>query len=315
MINYAQMKVNQIRQELVDSGLYDEGSIYSTTGKSNLVKMHKAMLEQRENLNIEEEVPFDEEEEILEELTSATIKANATINENETDDQEEKQITYGGEEWSQYVMNQFQPGELDPKGNPRINGLRRVTNNLLGPIVFSGPVEIQANLEPESIGRACVIGEVRIAWADNHNDIRVFRDAGGSWVGNTSDEFAIYPEAMAATRAESRALRKALCIDKVSADEISDKDASEVVQQYTNKNVDEEWGSDGPISQTQQRAIQTLCERLNIDVVKFINSGNDTYENINDVNRLTAAKMLERLNQYQNASAIEIPEEIKLEKE
>ena len=44
-------------------------------------------------------------------------------------------------EWNDYVMSMFTDKEMY-NGNPLVNGLRRVAEVVLGPIVYSGPTQV-----------------------------------------------------------------------------------------------------------------------------------------------------------------------------
>jgi len=86
--------------------------------------------------------------------------------------------------------------------------------------------------------------------------------------------FAVFPESIAETRAEGRALRRALRINVVCADELTKKDTAAIVQQQkVSKPTTGEWEEESPITDQQINTIQLMCNRLGIDVTKFINSG------------------------------------------
>lgn len=278
MIDYTKLKAAELRKLLIESGC-NPNEIAQLKGKTQLVQAHKMITSQLSLMDEPEEEDDDE-------------------------------IMYGDPKWHDAVMTHFTPDELDQAGHPKINGLRRVTSVIIGPIISSGVKRLFPATE-EGPGRASAIVEVAVAWMHNREDIRVFSSCAGAWLGNTDDEFAVFPEAMAETRAEARALRKILGLNTVTADETTTKDTAEVVEQYVDKTVTGEYGQDGPISDYQKAMINTLCSRLNIDIAKFINSGNETYNSINDVNRLQAANMIKHLNKYQT-DKIEIPGEIKL---
>ena len=63
------------------------------------------------------------------------------------------------------------------------------------------------------------------------------------------------------------------------------------------------------ISNDQIRFMDTKCKQLNIDVVKFINMGSESYKSVEDVKKKTASKMLSILNEYQTKNK-ETPEDI-----
>ena len=129
------------------------------------------------------------------------------------------------------------------------------------------------------------------------------------WHGNTDDLFCAHPVATASTRAEGRALRKALKVKCLAAEELAKKDIASIVRQTVQKPTDGEWRENDPISNPQINFIDAKCKQLDIDVVAFINSGENSYESIQDVSKETASKMLGLLNEYQTKNK-SIPKEV-----
>jgi len=52
-----------------------------------------------------------------------------------------------------------------------------------------------------------------------------------------------------------------------------------------------------------------LCQRLNVDVTKFLNSGEQKYTNVKQISKDEAGKFLATINEYQQNKQ-RIPEEI-----
>ncbi len=219
---------------------------------------------------------------------------------------------YGTEKWDDYVMGQFREGEVftDSKSGRKsvtCAGLRRVTSQILGNIVSSRPTSVTAATDPNSPGRATVVFEIVIDWMGS-GELRTFADVADVWHGNTDDLFCAHPAATAATRAEGRALRKALMIKCLAAEELARKDVAAIVRQTVpQKPSDGEWKEDDSISVAQINFIGAKCSQLDVNVMKFVNIGTETYSNITEVSKKTAKKMLGVLNKYQTGSE-EIPE-------
>ncbi len=214
--------------------------------------------------------------------------------------------------WHSYVMSHFLVDELD-NGAPKVEGLRRVTQQLIGRIVSSGPVQVFPSTDSIGPGRATVVYQVEILPVGG--TLLTFREVADSCAGNTDPEFVKYPVAIASTRAEARALRKALQIKVVSADEMVNTSVpDEITNNSVNKMVQEETGNDlneyELITDSQIKVVGALCERLGIDVSKFINSGEKTYESIERVPKATAARMIKKLSLFQK-DMNEIPVAIK----
>ena len=222
--------------------------------------------------------------------------------------QEDLMPAYGSEDWNEYVMSKFENGELFD-GNPTCAGLRRVAEELLGTIVVSRPSQVFPATESDGPGRATVVFEVVIDWMDS-GQMRTFADVADVWHGHTDDLFCAHPAATASTRAEGRALRKALKVKCLAAEELTrKKDVESIVRQTVQTPTDGEWKEEDAISTPQINFVDAKCKQLNIDVMGFVNSGTDSYETIKDVSKKTASKMLGVLNEYQNKSK-DIPENI-----
>ena len=112
-------------------------------------------------------------------------------------------------DWNDYVLGLFADNELFD-GRPTCAGLRRVSELVLGQIVSSKPTQIFPPSSGDEVGRSTVVWEVVFG------DGSVFSDVADSWEGNTDDMFCVFNTATAATRAEGRALRKALRLRTVS---------------------------------------------------------------------------------------------------
>lgn len=229
---------------------------------------------------------------------------------------------YGSFEWDEYVMSMFKEHELID-GNPTVVGLRRIAEKLLGPIIDSGPIQVQANMPETTVGRAtCTYSVTFYPWRVNSEELatdggfnkRVFRASADSFVGNTDGVYAVFPVAIAETRAEARALRRALLIKNVSHDELTKESVSTFTLENTLKNSKSEngseWDEEQKISSTQIAFLEKKTDLLGINLEKFINSGENKYSSIDKVSRGTAAKMIERINQYQTET-LPIPAEIK----
>lgn len=327
MIDYSELKVSDIKNMLVSNGLITEEEAKNIKGKGAWVGKHQELMMNTDHMS-----------KVVEELEHLNLTIDNTDNDSNVKDEavnetipesvvESRTVEYTSPEWSNFVMSFFKPNELH-NGNPTVQGLRRVAELLLGRIVISGPIDVRSTMTMEGVGKAVVIYELQIEWklgiepyitisANSSGDlpVRVFRATASSWSGNTDDEFAVFPEAMAETRAEGRALRKALRVDSVCAEEITGKDTAQIAQmaqESREKTSSGNWPEDTSITDHQTNTINVLCDRLNIDVLKFINLGDKKYESLEQVQRSTAANMIKHLNKYQSTGedSVEIPKEI-----
>jgi len=226
----------------------------------------------------------------------------STIDADEETGKEEPEMTmpaYGSKEWNDYIMEKFEQHELFD-GNPTCAGLRRVAEEVLGSIVSSRPTQVWPSTDANGPGRATVIFEIVINWMDS-GELRSYAEVSDCWHGNTDDLFCAHPAATASTRAEGRALRKALKIRCLAAEELAKKDIVSIVRQAVNtdQGLDGEWKESDTISEPQTNFIDAKCKQLDIDVMKFINVGAEHYGSIGEVTKKTASKMLSTLNEYQ----------------
>jgi hypothetical protein len=205
---------------------------------------------------------------------------------------------YLSPEWDSYVMEQFAPNEL-MDGHPNAAGLRRVAELLLGPIVESGPSRVFPS-EGNGPTRATVVFSVTFDWGDS-GKTRKYSEVADVWHGNTDAIFTAYAVATASTRAEGRALRKALKLRKCAAEELTKNDVAKIVAEETVEKISNE----------QISFIDSKCKKLDINVVAFINSGEKQYRSIYDVTRDTAAKMIKKLTELTNDKT-KIDESIKV---
>lgn len=201
-------------------------------------------------------------------------------------------------QWSDFVMTHFIEEEL-VGGNPTVDGLRRVAQLLLGPIVWQ---DARVDSTP------CFDNRFRAAtvtfWCDiEKRDHSVVRFVGVASVStsNTGDPYVTHPASTAETKAEGRALKRALGLRKVyAAEELSDNVAEDI----------DVFDPDAKITNELRFAIDLVCKTNQINVMSFVNSGKATYEHIDDVPFKVAKRMFEHLNSYGNGEK-EIPEAIK----
>jgi hypothetical protein len=123
--------------------------------------------------------------------------------------------------------------------------------------------------------------------------------------------FCVYAVETAATRAEARALRKALCLKVVSADEISQNvKPLDVVKKLAKTVATEgEYDDQGRITDAQANFINSKAKKLNVNVAEFLEKEFNAPV-AKKISKKVASNAIDKLNDYQqNPSAI--PEEIK----
>lgn len=195
-------------------------------------------------------------------------------------------------EWHDYAMSLFTDSEM-VDGHPLVAGLRRVAELVLGTIVFSGPTQVFPVQREDHHGRATVVFSVKFA-----NGIE-YSEVADSWEGNTDDMFCAFAVAIASTRAEARALRKALKIKGVAAEELTKKDTAKIVRDIssTKKSSEGEYDDSSRMSDAQYNFIDVKCKQLNIDGKKLF----DTFgvESGRKISKKIASEIIDKLNDFQ----------------
>ena len=269
--------------------------------KKDLVELVEAVMAKDEDfVTMQVESPDDMFDELFDDTKEEEAK-EAVIEESVG---EENRPSMFSDEWNDFVMAHFHRNELID-GNPICAGLRRVAEFLLGDIVESGPEQVFPAMDGASPDRATVVFKVVFNWM-NSGQQRVYKEVADVWHGNTDDLFCAHPVATASTRAEGRALRKALKLRCLAAEELAKKDIVSIVQESVKKSpTSGEYEVDQSVSTQQVQFIDTKCKQLDIDVMLFINMGSGDYANIGQVTRDSAKKMIKFLNGYQNGEPIQ----------
>jgi hypothetical protein len=199
--------------------------------------------------------------------------------------------------WTAFVLSRLGPNELW-EGRPTTAGLRRVASELLGRIVenTAEPAQPPANAD----GRwQTVRAAVTVLWTKDVDEPEVRRFTGLADVhaNNTDKAVANFPSALAETRAEGRAWRKAFQLAVCTAEEMSNVPA-------------EEPRPDGPVDAAHKNFIEMKCQQLDIDLLKYIGRYKGAYKALDAVPYGVAQKMVAHLTEIQRDRS-RIPEEIK----
>lgn len=190
-------------------------------------------------------------------------------------------------EWSDYVMSLFAHDELvkqDRKFFPRVHGLRRLASKLLGNITSSTFECVQA----PTVTNQGQIGITAFLCTIKFGNGQTFSDVGDVfWMNeemcSNTFEYARFPSAIAATRAEARTLRKALGLNVCAAEELGPvvKNSPKIVPI---KEVDPDTSTPSYIVTAQTNFIHINCQKLDINAWKLIDStGENKYKSIKDI--------------------------------
>lgn len=210
---------------------------------------------------------------------------------------------YYDEGWHDYVMGHFVENELE-NGHPTCDGLRRVTEKLIGPIVERKITQLVplANFSDNSTGAVAVrVIVTPRSFSDFERREIIEESVSDINKANTPDaKYYIHPLAVAETRSEARCLRKVLRLRKIiAAEEVSEVDESKLDELIS-------FQPDDPISEEQINALDIMCSRLDMNVMDYINAGKRQYDNVYQLSKQKTATILGYLNKVQR-SVVEKP--------
>jgi hypothetical protein len=206
-------------------------------------------------------------------------------------------------EWNDYVLNLLHEEEkID--GNPTTDGLRRIFEIALKCEIVESTSDVVQSPTPDNEKRATVVHKIAYILnngsKDQNNKIRTVSGAADVYWGNCDKVYRNHPVAVAETRAEGRALRRALRLRKVVA--------AEELATNIEDNVDGE--SVNKISNSQINFMDVLCNRLDIDANKLIVSMGLPNEDYRNLTHSDAVTIIRQLSDYQK-KINDIPEDIK----
>jgi hypothetical protein len=196
-------------------------------------------------------------------------------------------------EWTDYVLGLLSDDEKI-NGNPTTDGLRRIFEVVLDCKLVSCTTNVCQSPSPDNEKRATVVYSLSYALKPNEsqvNDLNIVTVDGAADVywGNCDKVYRNHPVAVAETRAEGRALRRALRLRKVvAAEEI----AKEIEDHPDHNTVNK-------ISNQQINFIDVLAQRLNINVAKLLEENKIESKNIYSLTHESAVDIIRMLSKYQ----------------
>lgn len=201
------------------------------------------------------------------------------------------------------IMELFTEDELI-EGKPTTDGLRRVVQEVIGPIISS---HSRVVVEPVPQNKFnYVIEHTLDIWDKEIKRERQLTELADVNPLNTADPYIRHPAATGSTKAEGRALRKLLGLKKIITAEEA-HEAEGVTEDMLNSVV---WSPEVEYDiEKDINGLYLLCEKLDINVVKFVNSGKDKYESLRDIPENKMMEMKEFIQKYQQGK--QIPAKIK----
>jgi hypothetical protein len=193
--------------------------------------------------------------------------------------------------WTDYVLGLLSDDEKI-SGNPTTDGLRRIFEVALNCSLIGSTSNVVQSPDPNNEKRATVVHSLTYILNAEHdkptNTITVDGAADVFW-GNCDKIYRNYPVAVAETRAEGRALRRALKLRKVVAAEEMAKE----IEDHPDAN------SVSKISVNQINFIDVIAQRLNVNVASLIKSLAIVEENIYNISHEDAVGVIRHLTSYQ----------------
>lgn len=213
-----------------------------------------------------------------------------------------KPVTPNDLEWTDHVLNLLSDDEKI-SGNPTTDGLRRIFEIALDCTVINAESTVVQAPSMENERRATVVHSLTYVLNNGEdtspNKTRKASGAADVYWGNCDKIYRNHPVAVAETRAEGRALRRALKLRKVVAAEELSKDID--THHLEENNI-------GKINSTQINFFEVFGKRLNINIIKLLDKLAIDSKNVYNISYDDAVKTITTLSGYQQTN--DMPDDI-----
>lgn len=216
-------------------------------------------------------------------------------------EEEVKTVSPNDPEWTDYVLSLLNDDEKI-MGNPTTDGLRRIFEIALKCTVIRAESQVVQSPSLDNERRATVVHSLTYILNNDNSVMDFTRTCSGAadvYWGNCDKVYRNHPVAVAETRAEGRALRRALKLRKVVA-------AEEIAKDIEDHTYDNEINR---ISDSQINFIDVLGKRLNINIEKFLSSMGFS-NTIKSIDHSDAITLIQKLSSYQQDTT-HIPDDLK----
>lgn len=194
-------------------------------------------------------------------------------------------LSFTDPKWTEFIIENLSDDELS-KGNPTTPGIRRVAQDLFGDIITSDSHVITDIREKATVKHTLVIQR----YLDGREmTVSACVDV---MYDKTPYPFKEHLVSTACTRAEGKALRRALKLNIQTAEELSNTDEDNV------PDIDME----SLINDQQILALKTMCRRLNVNMAKFIKVNVKKATNIKNIKSVECRLMMSQLSEFQRES-------------
>lgn len=205
--------------------------------------------------------------------------------------------------WTDYVLSLLSDDEKI-MGNPTTDGLRRVFEIALNCRIISSTSHVAQAPDPNNEKRATIVHSISYCLNDASLESRGLNvvsidGAADVYWGNCDKVYRNHPVAVAETRAEGRALRRALKLRKVvAAEELADN-----IEDHPDGN------SVSKISSNQINFMDVLSKRLNINTISLLKSLDIAFDTVYNISHENAVVAIQTLSKYQQDMS-SIPNEL-----
>jgi hypothetical protein len=210
---------------------------------------------------------------------------------------EEKSVSPNDLEWTDHVLDLLSEDERI-SGNPTTDGLRRIFEKALNCTLIESTSNVVQSPSIDNEKRATVVHNLVYILNDGGPDpefkTRVTSGSADVYWGNCDKIYRNHPVAVAETRAEGRALRRALKLRKVVA---AEELAKEIEDHPDHDSINK-------ITNNQINFIDVLSKRLDISPLKLLESLAIVSKNVYDISYDDAAKTITVLSEYQQNHSI-----------
>lgn len=201
-------------------------------------------------------------------------------------------VTPNDLEWTDYVLGLLSEDEKINE-NPTTDGLRRIFETALNCTITESTSDVVQAPDVNNEKRATVVHSLAFVLNDVDEDssikYRVVSGAADVYWGNCDKIYRNHPVAVAETRAEGRALRRALKLRKVVAAEEITKETEDDIN---GNNISK-------INNNQINFIDLISKRLDINVTKLLQSMSIETKNVYTISYDQAVEIVQKLTTYQ----------------
>lgn len=217
--------------------------------------------------------------------------------ESQDNNEETKIVTPNDVGWTDYVLGLLEDDEKI-MGNPTTDGLRRIFETAMNCTIIGADSHVVQTPDVNNEKRATVTHLLTFILNDEsvpeRSKCRSISGAADVYWGNCDKIYRNHPVAVAETRAEGRALRRALKLRKVVAAEEIAKDVEDHPDHDTVTKI----------TNNQLNFIDVIAKRMNINVAKLLEKLVLPTDNIYNISYEDAVNVVKTLTEHQQQNNV-----------